>query len=373
MRAPATVVAAVVAACAPPPAAPPASTPPSNVTPAWQVRPSGGQIGIETGTTDRALLEVGACATCHDAIVDEWRTSRHAMAWTNGIFQREYQHRPQDWCVNCHAPTPAQQAGLAAGDTALADQGIDCATCHVRAGAIVSARRSPRSPHATIAEPSFGTPAFCADCHEFTFPVLDRRGAATRMTAHPMQDTIASFRAGPFAGERDGCMTCHGSAQNHAFRGGHDAAMRDGAIEVAWCRRGDALAVSVTNAGAGHSVPTGDIHRHMNLRIWRASAPEAMFEAFYGRRFEPDDDGGGKRTIWDSRLPPGGGKHHVVDIAALAGTDPLDDSGREPINLELNYVFIEDEFPRPWRAPSEPSAVGVVRWQSAVADLPACK
>jgi hypothetical protein len=370
MRSPASLV-VVVAACAPPQAAPPAtSTAPAAVVPAWQVRPSGGGIGIETGTGDRALLEVGACAECHAAIVDEWRTSRHALAWTNGIFQREYQHRPLAWCVNCHAPTPAQQAGLAAGDATLADQGIDCATCHVRAGTIVSAKRAPGSPHDTIAEPSFGTPAFCADCHEFSFPLLDGRGAVTSMTPHPMQDTIASFRAGPFAKERDGCMTCHGSVQNHAFRGGHDAGMREGAIDVTWCRQGDALDVRVVNDGAGHSVPTGDIHRHMNLRIWRSSAPEAMFEAFYGRRFEPDDERGGKRTIWDSRLEPGGGAHHIVPIAPLAGADP--EGIDEPINLELNYVFIADEFPPARRAPREPSAVSVVRWRSTLAEIPPC-
>src|SRR5262249_3057401 len=159
----------------------------------------------------------GACAACHPAIAAEWRTSRHALAWTNTIFQREYRSKPQAWCVNCHAPTPPQQAGLARGEHALADQGIDCPTCHVRAGHIVSARRPARPPHDTVVDQTFGSPAYCADCHDFTFPVLSRAGHVVRMSPHPMQATVTSFAAGPYARAPAGCMTCHDSAAGHAF------------------------------------------------------------------------------------------------------------------------------------------------------------
>lgn len=107
------------------------------------------------------------------------------------------------------------------------------------------------------------------------------------MTAHPMQTTVASFRAGPYAAQPGGCMTCRGSREDHAFLGGHDPGMREAVLEVTWCRRGDAVEAGVRNAAAGHAVPTGDIHRHMNLRVWRSSALEALFEAFYGRA--PDE------------------------------------------------------------------------------------
>jgi hypothetical protein len=360
------VLAAAVAACAPPAASPAAPPIEARVAPpAWQVRGAGGRDPIDVGTADPALVDAAGCVTCHAAIGAEWARSRHALAWTNGIFQREFQHRPQAWCINCHAPMPVQQAGLASGDHALADQGVSCATCHVRGGRIVAARRGDASPHDTVVEPSFGSPAFCADCHEFTFPVFTTGGAARAMTAHPMQDTVTAFRAGPFARERDGCLTCHGSARDHAFPGAHDAEMLAAAFSVDWCRRGDALEVAITNIGAGHHIPTGDIHRHANLRVWRSSAPEALFEVFLGRRFAPAP-GGGKTTTWDSRIAPGTTVRHAVAIAELGGEPD------EPLNLDLTYVFIADEFPRPRNAPSEPAATSIVRRRAAVAEVAAC-
>lgn len=353
----------VLAACGVP--ASTGSAPVREAPPAWQARPSGGTRAIDPGVpADDALLDARGCATCHAAIVGEWARSRHAAAWTNGIFQREWSGRPQAWCVNCHAPLATQQQDLTGPRAA---QGVDCATCHVRGGKLVSARRGARSPHETIADASFGTPAFCADCHQFTFPVLDERGTATAMTEHPMQTTVASFRAGPFARERAGCLACHGSPAGHAFPGGHDRGMREAALAVTWCRQGAALALGVENIAAGHTVPTGDIHRHLYLRVWRSSAPEAMFQAFFGRRFEPADDGG-KRTVWDSTIAPGETKRFSVEAAALGGDDG------EPINLELVYVFIENEFPRkPLREPAaEPTTASLVRERAVLDALPAC-
>lgn len=362
----------VVGACAAPTApAPTPAAPIGPAPPAWQARGPGGREPIDVGTTAPALVDAAGCATCHVAIAAEWALSRHALAWTNGIFQREYQAQPRAWCVNCHAPMPAQQAGLAVGDHALADQGINCATCHVRRGRIVAARTTAGSPHDPIVDPGFGSPGFCADCHQFTFPVLSAAGAVERMTAHPMQDTVGSFLRGPYAAEPAGCLSCHGSATNHRFAGGHDPAMLEAALAIDWCRRpataGDLLEVTIANVAAGHAVPTGDIHRHMNLRVWRSSIPEALWEGYLGRRFEPADDGG-KTTTWDSTIAPGQVQRHVIEVAALGAVD----DPAEPINLELNYVFIADEFPRPNRAPDEPGATTVVRMRAAPAAIAAC-
>ncbi|HEU4728735.1 MAG TPA: multiheme c-type cytochrome [Kofleriaceae bacterium] len=351
---------AAAAACGPPGL----TTSPSAAreqAPAWQVRPLGGARPIDPGTADDTLLDADGCARCHAAVAAEWSASRHALAWTNGIFQREYAARPLTWCVNCHAPLTTQAAGR------FRDRGVDCATCHVRRGALVSAHRRPGSPHATVEDPGFGSPGFCADCHQFTFPVLTADGAVTRLTAHPMQTTVESFRAGPYATQRDGCMACHGSAADHAFPGGHDPGMLEAALDVTWCRRGGDVEVAVRNAAAGHAVPTGDIHRHMNLRVWRSSAPEALFEAFYGRRFDPADDGG-KRTVWDSTILPAATRVHTVALAGLGGDDAA-----EPINLELSYVFLERELPRRGElVATEPFTTSVVRRRAAPDELRPC-
>ena len=100
----------------------------------------------------------------------------------------------------------------------------------------------------------------------------------------------------------------------------------------------------------------------MYLRIWRSSAPETMFQAFFGRRFEPAGDGG-KRTVWDSTIAPRETKRSIVRMSALGGDDD------EPINVELVYVFIEHEFPR---KSDEPTTASLTRTRLVPAEIPAC-
>jgi hypothetical protein len=356
-------------------AAPPSGSAPAAArddAPAWRVRGPGGMQPVDPSlpASADALLDARGCARCHAAIVDEWSRSRHALAWTNAIFDTEYTARPQPWCANCHAPLTTQQADLRGPRAA---QGVDCAACHVRAGKLVARARRGGSPHETIGDPTFGSPAFCADCHEFTFPVLSPEGVALRMTAHPMQTTVASFLAGPYARERDGCLSCHGSRHGHAFAGAHDAAMLESALDVAWCREpragaagaDQALRVTVRNATAGHAVPTGDVHRHVDLRLWRSSAPEALYQASFGRRFELAE-GGGKTTSWDSTLAPGAARTVRVELDRLGGEPD------EPVSLELAFAYVGDEYPL-MRLPADvPTEASVVWRRAAVGELPAC-
>lgn len=344
-----------------------APLPPAPGVPAWQARPAGGTVPIPLGTTDPKLISATACRECHAEIVDEWAGSRHAQAWTDSIFQTEFQIKPQAWCVNCHAPTDAQQAELARGEHALADEGINCATCHVRAGVMVSKQRGAQSPHATVAEPSFGTPAFCGNCHNFTFPVLGfKRGEVTAVTNHPMQQTVEQFQAGPYRSAPDGCLTCHGSRHNHAFQGSHSPAMLNAALTTDICRDATAVHVTVTNSGAGHNVPTGDIHRHINVRVWRSSAPENLFEAFLGRRFEPADDGG-KTTTWDSTLAPKQRRDFAIAERDLGGD--VD----EPIAVQLDYVYVLNEFPSARHQPNEPLTAVMYEARLTWATIATCK
>lgn len=339
--------------------------------PAWRARPLGGAHPIDPQTTDDQLLAPSACARCHAAIVEEWAASRHALAWTNDTFQREYRVRPQQWCVNCHAPLTTQQRDLT---SEAAARGVDCASCHVRQGKLVSARRRPRSPHATVVDASFGSPAYCADCHEFAFPVLaPRDGAVERFTPHPMQDTVTAFGNGPFAREPTGCLYCHGGGHGHAFPGAHDRDMLTAAVEVRWCRGSDdTIAVTVRNANAGHPIPTGDVHRHMYLKVWLPSAPEAMFQAYFGRRYEPTDDGG-KRIIWDSTIAPATSRQFRIAPSSLRGGDDRDGTAAsEPISLELEYVYLAESATAARRRQGEPATTAVVRQRATFEALPPC-
>ena len=313
-----------------------------------------------------------ACVGCHPQVHAEWATSRHGQAFTNAIFQREYRDRPLDWCVHCHAPLREQLDQVHAGGGALADEGITCAACHVRQGRILARAHAPGSPHDTDVRVDFGAPSFCAGCHQFNFPriaedAVDVPGRVVGYTAHPMQDTVAQHARGPWA--QQPCLSCHrAGATGHLFPGGHDPGMLERAARLEACRAGGALEVRIVNAGAGHHLPTGDLHRHLVLRAWRASAPERLHETVLGRRFEPDLQGG-KRTIADDTLPPRSSR----TVSLLPGTLGPPGRAAEPISIELRLVYTIDEIPFRGRELAEPTYARVVTLEVPWPSVPACR
>lgn len=305
----------------------------------------------------------GDCAECHEAIVAEWQESRHASAWTNGIFQREFKRDPLDWCVRCHAPLAP---GNAASVDAVSAQGITCAVCHVREGRIVSRSKRAKSPHDTIALPDFGDASFCSGCHEFSFPVVDEDRQVRAYTEHPMQTTFSEFRAGSRADTPGECLGCHGNTPaGHRMSGGHDLAAVQHAISLAACRLGDNVELRVANVGAGHKLPTGDVHRTFRLRAWRSTAPASLWEAFIGRAFQPTE-GQGKRIRLETSLVPEESRAYSIDPRALLGQPG------EPVNVELRYIYTADEEPTERNHPGEPTHVVVHELRFSPTELSPC-
>lgn len=322
-----------------------------------------GLAPVDVGTTAAADQDAAACAGCHAGIVDEWAASQHGRAWTDGIFQREYQNQPLDWCVRCHAPLAT---GGAASVGPIAAQGVNCAVCHLRDGEMVAAKKRDGSPHDTRVVEGMQTAEYCAGCHEFNFPVVDADKQVRTYTAHPMQHTVAEFRAGLRADQPGECLGCHGNTPyRHRFPGAHADGALQHAIAMDLCRRGSDLEVGLTNQGAGHAVPTGDLHRHMILRAWRSSAPERLFESRIGRLFDSADDGG-KVVSEDTSIRPGERRTWEVPLRSLGG-------GTEPVNVELRYVYTVDEVALPQNDPGEPTSVTVHRARVDAADLAPCR
>ncbi len=319
---------------------------------------------IDTTGTEPGMLRADACGQCHEAEYAEWRGSRHAAAWTNGLFQRDYQRTPRQWCRNCHIPLDAQQREVARGDEpTLAAEGVSCAVCHVRGGRIVARRRDALSPHDTIVDDAFGSPAMCEGCHQFNFPRFDGTALAS-YTDEPMQNTVGQFRRNRRAPAT--CLACHGGGAGHAFPGSHSPAMLDRALGFELCRDGDMIVTALTNRGAAHNVPTGDVHRHVLVQAWLSTVPDGLRQAYYGRRYALDDDGA-RTTVWDSTLAPGATKHWRIYAASLG--EPA--GGDEPINIEVRYVYTETEYPR--ERVGEPTYRTVYRTRARFEDMPACE
>jgi Cytochrome c554 and c-prime len=295
----------------------------------------GDGIGIRIGIGD-GIGDPGECARCHPAEHAEWRASRHAAAWTDPVFQAEFARGRPAWCVGCHAPSVPDPIAVDDRD-ARTVRGVGCDGCHLRDGRMVSSGASPDSPHRTRVDPTFGSPDFCARCHEFRFPVLGPRGVLVRYTREPMQETVSQWRRSGMAGSVD-CADCHATTPaGHAFPGSHRPDMVASALELTVCRGRRAVEARLANTGAAHHVPSGGVHRRMVLRAWRSTAPERMVEKVFGRRFRPLSRGG-KQTISDTTIPPGRSGRLRLRPAALAGA-PED----RAINFELRYVYAVDE------------------------------
>ena len=329
---------------------------------------------IEDGATPPAQRSVQACGKCHPLQTREWQQSRHAKAWVNGIFQREYKQQPLDWCIHCHAPLRSQIEQIKAGGGELADEGVTCAVCHQRDGKMLAREKHPDSPHDTVARADFGSAQFCGGCHQFNFPLFGEDGQVSGYSAFPMQNTVAQFLAGPYAGATAGsaprCGQCHAqSPGGHTFPGAHDEAMLDRALGHTLCRTRSEIRLVLTNRGAGHNVPTGDVHRHILARLWRSSEPERMQEFFIGRRYEPVA-GGGKKTVLDTTLAPGQSRSFALPLSAL-GT-PQKPADREPLSFELRYVYTIDEFPFPGHEVAEPTWHTIASARVPLDRIPVC-
>jgi len=324
---------------------------------------STGLAPIDVGPTPLAEQSQAACTSCHTREGKEWHASRHGQAWSNAIFQREYRQRPLDWCVHCHAPLKDQLAEVHAGGPApLAAEGVTCAVCHLRDGHIVAVRHRARSPHETIVDEGFGSPAFCGGCHQFNFPLVDE-GRVVGYSPYPMQATVAQHAAGPYAGVP--CRGCHANeGAGHRFPGAHDPAMLQKALAWSACRSGATVELTVRNVGAGHNVPTGDVHRHIVVRAWRPTAPEQLFESVLTRRFR-SVEGGAKEVTSDTTIPPAGSRVIAVPLDSLG-------AATESLSVELRYVYTIDEFPSESQALAEPSWQTISQRSLTVAALPVC-
>ncbi len=302
------------------------------------------------------------CRSCHVAQYKEWRSSRHRVAWSNDFFQFDYRQNKRQWCRNCHILLVAQQKSDPAA-IALRDEGINCITCHVRGDTFFAKFKRKTSPHNTKALPAFGTDKFCEGCHQFNFPRFGDHGEFKNYTEEPMQETVSQFREGPFAKSHT-CRDCHAkSPGGHSYPGGHDLSMLRQALAFRVCKRDTTVHTRLTNRGAGHNVPTGDVHRHIVVKAWRSNAPEHLVEAFYGRRFKPVLEGG-KVTIWDSTLPPNTYRDWTFSAEALGGAQD------EPINIEVRFIFGSHESYLPPFSEAPHSTVYRVR--APLGDVTSC-
>ena len=178
-------------------------------------------VPLQTPPRGLKTLSAKECGSCHMEIYQEWKASFHAKAWFDPQFQVEWAKDDSLWvCINCHTPLVNQQPHLILGkkggdyfqpvkkenpdfDPALRDEGITCAVCHVRDGAVLGPYGNQKdAPHA-VRKATDGelSEKLCMSCHNVT-DVLNPTLVCTFQTGE-------EWKAGPYSKEGQTCITCH--------------------------------------------------------------------------------------------------------------------------------------------------------------------
>lgn len=261
--------------------------------------------------TDLNLQASRTCKSCHIDITEQWERSAHSKAdrTRNLLFGRMYfyslkQTRGQTMvaCGPCHETATFVNQDFENLREVSAD-GVACVFCHNIDGSAdhgtppvsldVSAYsgtiRTPvtTATHKSKFAPFLGTSEFCGSCHKYS----NQHGVE-------ISDTYGEWKRSKYPKLKITCQTCHmpGGAgrnsadgpmrarvANHAFDHEALSAARPNAVTMRLRgeRRGDSLRVfaTVTNAGWGHSLPTGNDQNVAVLRVRvKSAAGEILWE-----------------------------------------------------------------------------------------------
>jgi len=346
---------------------------PAGPPPSWQ-QPRTPVIEPFAGTTG---ISAASCGQCHGEIYAEWKTSTHAHAWVDPQFQAELHKDPEvAWlCINCHTPLGNQQQMLhtptgevrkpqvrqnPAFDAELQQEGITCLTCHWRPEGIAAVHAEVVAPHPVVHAPELRTEATCTVCHQAVARLEDA--------------LVCTFNTGAEwadAAPGKSCPECHMPAQHRSVAPGAPA--RDGGrhtwpgslipkdtptaeesalMAADWApgidlalsapesgTAGDhvTVTVTVTNARAGHLVPTGDPERYLDIGVAALDpngAPIGAAEHRIGQKWEwwPV-----ARKLSDNRLSPGDSRD-VELVLSLPDT-----AGAVTVSAWVDHVRISPE------------------------------
>lgn len=345
---------------------------------AWQ--PAGPRRG--------SFSSAEVCGRCHRDILAAWKTSLHAQAADDTVFQdclmdarKQFGEAVETRCLGCHAPTVAY-SGDREMVTKVSWEGVTCDFCHSISQVELANRERPY--RLQIGSTKFGPlqnalsrghgvsfsrlhtdPVICAGCH-------DSRNEHGLMVL----STYSEWQESSFATERGSCLNCHMSPVKarvvdpkvlrlkdapvnlHQMPGGHSVDQLNKALlaRVVAHREGNGLAVQVflRNRGAGHMIPTGSPLRKLVLTVAVDTGVGARLtaEREYRRVIvdahgaELTDEAGvwlkGARAAADNRLKP-----HEERVETFAFAVPPGRQAR--IQAHLSYRYSPMESPETQR------------------------
>ncbi len=262
------------------------------------------EFAIPNQEVPKGLVSLKAkdCGACHQEHYEEWLYSTHSHAWTDMQFQAELKKKTSPFmCINCHIPLQNQQEYIITGlingdiyqpvkhinpqfDVELQKEGINCASCHVRDGYVIGPLGNTNAPHPVKKDTKHLSEQLCISCHN--------AAAVVTPTLVCSFETGDEWKSGPYNGKKN-CISCHmqtisrplvkgfplRKSHRHYFAGSGipkvDTAktkMLNGLVYsspkiVRLSNDSIKVQFTVTNANAGHRVPTGDPERYILTHV----------------------------------------------------------------------------------------------------------
>ena len=213
-----------------------------------------------------------SCAACHPAVVEEWRASMHALAFTDPQVRHPAQSDDfrKTECLPCHASAPVFGHGIEPGSRVLArsarrHDGIDCSSCHgLPEGGVAASRAGLGGACRPTFRRELSSQALCAPCHD-------------------QHNTHQEWIASPAAAAGDSCLDCHmprarregaevgapRSGRSHRMFGGRDRefALQGLRLQATLADDGSLLRVELHNRFAAHNLPTDSRNRALDLVV----------------------------------------------------------------------------------------------------------
>ncbi len=254
----------------------------------------GGRDGATRGAPAGTLpiLALGGpstCLPCHAQVVDEWRASMHAVAFTDPQVRAPDQsdNFSKQECLPCHAPASIFVAGIERESRVLARverraDGVDCLSCHELPDGVAASRPGLSGACRPIHRAELSSELSCQACHN-------------------QHQTHDEWRASPAAAAGQDCLSCHmpdvartgdeagapRTGSSHRFLGGRDREYALSGLTLAAREGGRELVATLHNDFAGHNLPTDSRNRALDLVVTIFDARGAAVEKPAGEVREP--------------------------------------------------------------------------------------
>jgi hypothetical protein len=252
-------------------------------------------------SNEKKYSSSSSCKACHDQIYWGWAASMHSksVSKSNILFRKAFEFALEETdgtvreqCLSCHAPIAVELGDLKLKRD-ISKEGINCDYCHTL---IPKLEKDTFTLISSPGKTKYGPYEDCkTEAHESKYSEVYTKSEfcfkchATQKNPHGLElcSTAPEWEGSIHAVKKKQCQDCHmptvtgtggkGGPEReevslHNFYGGHDAGALNSAakLELKMSEEESVkrLTVTVSNIGAGHSLPTSFPLRSIALKLF---------------------------------------------------------------------------------------------------------